>query len=275
MHGSSLTILGNPTSRWFPNSWSLKRISFTKVNRSSIGAISVILMIVFVCVDCQLHNCIKKDYRNCGNGVEIYSTLSGSSEECVSSCLKRSSCRWAVFIIESNGGGGSGGGGGSVIATSIPYRRRSFANNCWLYSSCNKEFNRGSSLYYCQRCRLCPSGEENVSCSENSEGDCQQCKKGKYKSSPSLSPCLVCQSCQRPNQYRIGCGGSNEGSCVSCGGCSSGQYRTNCGGLSSGSCTSCPTCSSGQYRIGCTGISAGGCVNCGTCPAGRERVGCG
>ena len=78
-------------------------------------------------------------------------------------------------------------------------------------------------------------------------------------------------------QYLDGCGvKGSSGECSDCT-CPDGEYKLGCGGLQEGVCEPCDAfdCVEGQYLIGCSGNEAGGCQQCPsnmTSPAGSNSV---
>lgn len=129
--------------------------------------------------------------------------------------------------------------------------------SCNSFSACPTGYRRngcgpGTSLRICEACTQCSTGEtfavkQCASPNKWQDVECKacttECEQGSYISVPCTlthdATCSVCLGCDA-SHYRVGCGGSSEGSCEPCANapaCAHGYFRTGCGGGSIGSCT--------------------------------------
>ena len=137
----------------------------------------------------------------------------------------------------------------------------------------------------CRPCRPCRPGTYLVGCGNSSQGVCETCPAGTFKSEDSAwdTPCSPVQSCA-PGTFRIGPSASYGGQCAQCAhnhyknvtgswnslclpcaSCPVGEYRVFCGPESYGSCAPCPF---GEYKAD---SSPGACVNCQPCAPANFR----
>eukprot|EP00808_Paulinella_micropora_P001536 g80715.t1 len=113
-------------------------------------------------------------------------------------------------------------------------------------------------------------------------GNCEfECNKGFYWSERE-GACLHCATDCASGQFRLGCGGGSQGSCVECSNLPQDAFWTNDGGLEDSCqwaclrglyrdpvlpmCLPCISCNRGQYRTGCGGTDAGQCRACTNAP---------
>jgi hypothetical protein len=172
----------------------------------------------------------------------------------------------------------------------------------------------------CTACTCNAGGFWSSICEGISAGSCSPCPIGTVSTSAGLTSCTQCStiSCPPSNrvipQYRIGCGGSSQGTCTGCNycnicelsnrkhwnnyswtgtsagtclealdcrSCTGGEYNQGCVHAvgttpgNPGSCVSCPPCLTGQYRHAC-GLLSSGCMNCSSvCGPNQYSPGCG
>jgi hypothetical protein len=133
--------------------------------------------------------------------------------------------------------------------------------------------------YYLENgvCTECPAGSFCPSPTDTSPTPCIARSYSILTKMTMPSSCLSCRSCTDINADRIGCGGSNEGTCQ----CKSGYYSNN------GVCTECPIGSSCPSPMATTPTLCIGntyttqtkqtsCLTCSSCTdINAERIGCG
>jgi hypothetical protein len=106
-------------------------------------------------------------------------------------------------------------------------------------------------------------------------GPCALCPADFFKLNPGPEACQACLSAPcGPDEYRVNCGGTNDGVCAKCDACPDGKYRQGCSGLSAGACAECGACPEGRFRVGCDYTSPGGCQACPFCPRGQYNANC-
>eukprot|EP00808_Paulinella_micropora_P019081 g39086.t1 len=113
-------------------------------------------------------------------------------------------------------------------------------------------------------------------------GDCEfECDQEFYWSE-GKGACLHCATDCASGQFRTGCGGDSQGSCVECSNLPQDAFWTNDGGLEDSCqwaclrglyrhpfrpmCLPCVSCDRGQYRTGCGATDAGQCQACTNAP---------
>lgn len=140
----------------------------------------------------------------------------------------------------------------------------------------------------CSKCTECGDGEYEVTpCTATQDRVCAACTSlptcdpGTHRTcgKGSTTECEPCAKCDKDGDYRVGCGGLNEGTCEVCQGCDPGHVREGCGTvaepMSMGQCEECGSCEDGEFRAGCVYLSEGTCQVCQRVGESQWLEGCG